>query len=540
MLRGAVKQLAPVNKAASGGGVYERFCAEPETLAVAVVDDDGAPIGIVERNSFFLKMAAEFGRALYGGRPITAVMDPEPVIVDGATPLASFVRQAFQTRASDLLHGFIVTENGRYFGVGATIDLLIATNAENLRRAAEMERLAEEHRLAHERADEAHAAAEAANRAKSEFLANMSHEIRTPLNGVVGVASALARTDLDGRQREMVGLIESSAETLQILLSDILDLARVEAGKLEIASEPFDLVQTVGAVAELFRPKAEEKALVFELYIAPVACRTFRGDAVRLKQILGNLLSNAIKFTAAGRIALRVDTFGGPQTPRLRFTVEDTGIGFDDAARQRLFSRFEQADGSVTRQFGGSGLGLSISRTLAEMMGGGIDAESAPGAGSRFWLDLALTPCAEEEKAVAETPADLNPRPLRVLLAEDHPVNRKVIELMFDGLPINLVMAENGRIAVDAFATDAFDAVLMDMQMPQMDGLEATRAIRAIETEEGRPRTPIIMLSANALPEHRQAGQRAGADLYLTKPIAAADLFAALDEVLGDGEKQAA
>ncbi|HTX48876.1 MAG TPA: ATP-binding protein, partial [Caulobacteraceae bacterium] len=267
-------------------------------------------------------------------------------------------------------------------------------------------------------------AAEAANRAKSEFLANMSHEIRTPLNGVMGVASALARTGLDANQREMVGLIETSARTLEALLSDVLDLARVESGRLALAHEPFDLARCIADAAELFQPSAEGKGLDLILDIDPGVDGVYLGDAARVRQILSNLLSNAVKFTSKGHIRIVGAALMTPDGIEARISVKDTGIGFDEETKARLFGRFEQADGSITRRYGGSGLGLAISRQLADLMGGGLDAASAPGAGAAFTLTLPLVRSARaSDIAAASAPpreaAVAVDRPLRVLLAED-------------------------------------------------------------------------------------------------------------------------
>ncbi|HEX3408600.1 MAG TPA: ATP-binding protein, partial [Caulobacteraceae bacterium] len=396
MIRSIARPLAPVSPATLGAEIYRRFEQEPDTLAIAVVDATGAPVGIVERNAFTLRMAAGYGRALFAGRPVSVVMDAQPLLVEAETTLTSFLAGAVQMSPSALLRGFIVTEAGRYLGVGTALDLLLGAFRENERRAADMADLADQRLQANREAETALAAlaaardaAESANRTKSEFLANMSHEIRTPLNGVLGVAGALARTGLNARQREMVRLIETSAETLQVLLADVLDLARVEAGRLEIAPEPFDLRETALAMIELFRAKAEEKGLELSVRIDRGVARRHLGDATRLKQIIGNLLSNAVKFTEAGAVALVLEAAecaGGRQAVTL--SVEDTGIGFDAATAQRLFGRFAQADGSISRRFGGAGLGLSISAALAELMGGRIDARSTPGEGSCFTLTV--------------------------------------------------------------------------------------------------------------------------------------------------------
>ena len=376
--------------------------------------------------------------------------------------------------------------------------------------------------------------AEAASRAKSEFLANMSHEIRTPLNGVMGVASALSRTALTPGQEEMVGLIRTSGQTLEAILSDLLDLARIESGKLDLKAEPFDLSASLRAIAELFRPLAAEKGLGFDLDLDPSAEAWFEGDAVRLRQVSGNLLSNAIKFTTRGSVSLRAFVEDGV----LALAVRDTGIGFDDDFKARMFERFEQADGSITRRFGGTGLGLAISSQLARTMGGDLTAESEPGKGATFILTLPLPGVAAPDAGIAVAPPAeaAEARAPRVLLAEDHAVNRRVVQLLLEPAGVELTCVENGALAVDAALLQDFDLVLMDMQMPVMDGLTAIRAIRAGETA----RTPIWALSANALPEHVRASAEAGADGHLTKPISPDALFEVLARVCAEEEAVAA
>jgi signal transduction histidine kinase/ActR/RegA family two-component response regulator len=377
--------------------------------------------------------------------------------------------------------------------------------------------------------EKAAAEAEAASRAKSEFLANMSHEIRTPLNGVMGVAGALAKTRLDANQHEMVEIIETSAKTLETLLSDILDLARIEAGKMELRPEPFDLAGSVKACAALFEAAAHAKGLDLHAEIEPAALGWYVGDAPRLRQILSNLLGNAVKFTNAGSIALRVTAEPGPAASRLRFEVRDTGIGFDAETKARLFSRFEQADGSITRRFGGTGLGLAISRSLAEAMGGALEAEAAPGEGAVFTLCLDLPHAGAartREEAVDAHEAAADPLGgLRVLVAEDHPTNRRVVELILGAAGVDLTCVEDGLQAVEAFRAAEFDLILMDMQMPVMDGLTAIREIRRMEAAAGARRTPIHVLTANAMPEHISDSLAAGADGHLPKPIQANTLL---------------
>ncbi len=377
--------------------------------------------------------------------------------------------------------------------------------------------------------------ADLANSSKSEFLANMSHEIRTPLNGIVAMADTLRRSDLADREQEMVEVIRSSGITLERLLSDILDTSRIESGKVTIETVPYHLGEAVRSIGLLWTPSAAAKGVDLSVDLDPALDVTILGDPVRLRQVLTNLISNALKFTETGSVRVEgVATAAG-----MRFTVTDTGVGFDDLQKARIFARFQQADGSITRRFGGTGLGLAISRDLTEMMGGSMDCRSRPGEGAAFWVDLPFEPAADvaasPEASVEE--AQTQTTGLRILLADDHPANRKVVEIMLGESEVELSVVEDGKQALDLFAERTFDIVLMDMQMPVMDGLSATRAIRALEQARGQARTPLVMLTANALPEHVEAGREAGADGHLAKPITMATLFAAIEAALGEADE---
>jgi CheY-like chemotaxis protein len=363
-------------------------------------------------------------------------------------------------------------------------------------------------------------AAEAANRAKDEFLANMSHEIRTPLNGVLGVAGALALSPLAPDQRLMLQTIEDSGRELERMLTGVLELVRVESSTEEVRCEPVEPARMLEELRQAYARSAAAKGLTLRVEAGVEA--TLLGDPVRLRGVLTRLLDNAIKFTEAGSVVLGLELTPVGSTVRARFSVRDTGVGFAPEQADRLFDRFHQQDGSSTRRFGGSGLGLAVCRSLAASMGGTVEAASEQTGGACFTLSLDLQPASETYSEAPEAPR------VRVLLAEDHPVNRQVVELILRDAGVDLTCVENGREAVDAAATGRFDLVLMDVQMPVMDGLSAIRAIRTREASRGEPRTPIYTLTANALSHQAHEALNAGADEHLTKPISAARLIAAV------------
>lgn len=380
--------------------------------------------------------------------------------------------------------------------------------------------------------------AEASARAKSDFLTNMSHEIRTPLNGVIGGLALLAATPLTAEQERLTSMLQASSAGLEGVLHDILDFARLQSETASLDLAPFNVTDAVREVARLFELRFARKGLDFRVEVDASADEWALGDRGAIKQVLANLVQNALAFTETGRVVVSVDA---PAPGTRRFTVADTGVGIDEATRERIFEHFEQADGSATRTVGGLGLGLSVVRRLVELMQGSVSVESRPGAGSIFTV---VTPLPAAQSPAP--PADLRfvaaadaKSSARILVVDDHPVNRSLVAALLEAIQAETVEAEDGQQACEAFAEAQFDAVLMDIQMPVMDGLTATRRIRALEQDSGAAPTPIIILSANALPEHIAASRDAGADRHLAKPVSPSLLIAALRSAM-DGERDAA
>ncbi|QUD86136.1 hybrid sensor histidine kinase/response regulator [Phenylobacterium montanum] len=371
--------------------------------------------------------------------------------------------------------------------------------------------------LAHEAAD--------ASRAKTDFLAAMSHEIRNPLNALMGAAQLLSRDGLSGRQKARVDLVMRSGQALLAILNDLLDLSKIEAGHLELAPAPFALGELAEAARATYEALATGKALRFEVEAAQDYAGDFVGDLGRIRQILHNLISNAVKFTDRGQISVTLR--GGPEG--LVLSVADTGVGIEPESLARLFERFVQAEAGADRRHGGSGLGLAICRELAEAMGGRIAAESVLGQGSRFTVTLPL-PLVEHQadEASVEAPAAALDRPIRVLAAEDDPINRETLGALLEQIGAGVTLVEDGEAALAAFATGGFDLVLLDIQMPGLDGLGAARRIRALEQAEGRPRVPVLAVTANVMSHQLEAYGEAGIDGWVAKPVALAELLGAI------------
>jgi PAS domain S-box-containing protein len=381
---------------------------------------------------------------------------------------------------------------------------------------------------------QAKAAAESASRTKSDFLASMSHEIRTPMNAIMGIADLLAKTSLSPEQEKYVQVFRRAGDNLLNLINDILDLSKVEASQLELERTGFGLKEQLEIVAEMVAARAHAKGLILECEVAADVPSDLFGDPTRLRQVLLNLLGNAVKFTEMGKVSLRVVRESEPALRNfLRFTVTDNGIGILPEKLQRVFERFTQADTSTTRRFGGSGLGLTISKRLVELMGGSISVESEIGKGSTFAFTLPFEiwvgPTARDSVLSRPDP-ELPLPPLRILLAEDSPDNCLVTLAYLEKTPYRIEIAETGAMACEMFASRHYDLVLMDRQMPVMDGLTATRKIRAFERSNDRPATPIIALTASALKGDREMCLAAGCTAFLTKPIKQDVLLRAIAE----------
>jgi len=535
-------------------------CQGKLTRIVQAVESasDAIGIGDMESNSLFHN-AAHLKLFGYTVAEINAADEPAVLFADKA--VAQQIHQSIRAGCSWQGETDIKDKRGRVFPAFVRADIIrdpsgtatgifgVFTDITERRRQEDAIRVSQEQlrqtnlelNEAVENARRLARAAEAANEAKSAFLATMSHEIRTPLNGVIGMTNVLADTTLTAEQLKHVRMIQLSGESLLVIINDTLDYSKIEAGRVELAQQPFDVVTCIHDSIAMLSPRAEAKGLALTQVLPPELPRSVIGDAARLRQILINLVGNAIKFTDRGEIGLRAALLArSADRCRLSLSVTDTGIGIPVTAQDRLFQRFSQVDDTNTRKYGGTGLGLAISKRLAELMGGTISVESEPGRGSTFTVTLevglsspkdhghgagAMRPASDvAPAALASSPALAKPlsglgerMPMRVLVTDDNVVNQHVAMLTLKKFGYGCEVANDGAAAVALFERAPYDLILMDVQMPGMDGLDATRRIRALTGSRQRPW--IVAVTAGALEEDRLKALEAGMNDFLNKPL---------------------
>jgi len=503
-----------------GSEVFARFAREPDTLVIPVVENDRA-VGLIERHDFLLKIAGAFGYAAYAHRPALHVMDPEPAVVEAGVEIDAFCDSLLRGGGGALMRGFIVTRQGRYQGVGTVAGLLKAVNDHQRIRNEE---LADEARIL----ADGRAQALAAARSKAEFLAVMTHELRTPMNGVLAVADLLRRQPLNKQAQAHVATIMESSEALLRILQDALDLARAEAGELELVPAPTPLRALMDEVQATWAPRAAQDNVTLMVSYEGDTELSAMIDARRLTQVFDNLVGNALKFARNGVVEAGLKATAAGDAVRLEARVRDDGPGIDPARVDMIFEPFVHGSGPD-----GAGLGLSICRQIIDRMGGRIRAENNHGRGATFSFALDA-PRAETAEARASNVEELSDLDLQdsphVLIVDDNATNRVVAQALCEMFGCTSETAEDGVEAVECVKERRFDLVLMDIKMPRMDGVQATEAIRALPGPEGT--IPIVALTANADPEDAKRYLAIGMAAVVEKPIKPERLRMAMNAAL--------
>ena len=511
-----------------GSEVFARFAREPDTLVIPVVEND-RPIGLIERNDFLLRIVGAFGYAAYAHRPAVHVMDAEPAVVEAGVEIDAFCDTLFRGGAGTLMRGFIVTRQGRYQGVGTAVSLLKAVNDEQRRRNLE---LTDEARLL----ADARLQAQAAARSKAEFLTVMSHELRTPMNGVLAVADLLRRQPLNRQAQAHVATIMESSETLLRILQDALDLARAEAGELDLSPAATPLRALMDEVQATWQPRAAQDNVTLMVSYEGDTELSALLDPARLRQVFDNLIGNALKFARNGVVEAGLKAVASGDIVRLEARIRDDGPGIEAERADQIFEPFVHGAGPD-----GAGLGLSICRQIVDRMGGRIWAEKNRGRGATFafTLDAPRAEAAGTAESNVETLPDLDLQESpHVLIVDDNATNRVVAQALCEMFGCTSETAEDGVEAVECVQERRFDLVLMDIKMPRMDGVQATQAIRALPGPERA--IPIVALTANADPEDARRYLGIGMVAVVEKPIKPERLRMAMNAALEQAAATAA
>ena len=501
------QRAEPVAPSSLASDIFLRFQQEPDTLVIPVVENN-VPVGLIERNAFLLKVSSPFGHALYAGRAIIHVMDPEPAVVEAGVRVDAFCDTLLKSGPGALMRGFIVTREGQYHGVGTAVSLLQAVNDQQRRQNEE---LAEQARVLTDTRTQALTSA----RAKSQFLAIMSHELRTPMNGVLAMAELLRRQPLNATAQAHIQTIVDSSESLLRILQDALDLSRAEAGELDLSPTPTGLRALMDDIDQMWAPRASQDGVNLMVGYEGDTELIAELDSMRLKQVFNNLIGNALKFARNGMVEARLKAWTEGDTIRMEARVRDDGPGVDANRVDAIFEPFVHGSGPD-----GAGLGLSICRQVIDRMNGQIWAENNQGRGATFAFNIVAP------RTVAQVEADTNVSSLsdlelqsspHILIVDDNATNRVVAQALCEMFGCTSETAEDGLEALQAVQERPFDLILMDIKMPRMDGVQATQAIRALDGPERL--IPIVALTANADPDDARKYLAIGMAAVVEKPI---------------------